>query len=194
MLSFFLLFCMGLVALCSVGLPPLHWVIMTLKDYKVTKGEKHQIPSLAHGELSSLWVCGQLPFSGKDEVLMRLQTCNRKLHKMVVWIALKGNNAAGRLEWIMLENSPEIMPCSFLWERSITKDALNVAQHVLVTAAVVLMWNSTFSSAWLNSLAKPWMAGMVKEWSVNAEPFCHYIFPSSVLLNSFAVLLSKLSE
>lgn len=42
------------VSLCSVGLPPLHWVITTLKDYKVTKGEKRQIPSLAHGEVSSL--------------------------------------------------------------------------------------------------------------------------------------------
>lgn len=92
----------------------------------------------------------------------------------------------------MLGNSPEILPCNFLWESSITKDALNVAQRVLVTAAVVLMWNPTFSSAWLNSLENPWVAGMVKDQSVSAEPFCHYIFPSSVLLNSFARELVRL--
>lgn len=59
MLSFFLLFCTGVVPLYSVALPPLHWITMTLKDCKVTKGEKHQIPSLAHGEVfpvsESLW-------------------------------------------------------------------------------------------------------------------------------------------
>lgn len=54
MLSFFLLFCTGIIPLYSVALPPLHWLVMTLKDYKVTKREKHQIPSLARGEVSSL--------------------------------------------------------------------------------------------------------------------------------------------
>lgn len=44
MLSFFFLFCASLMPLHSVALALLHWLIMTLKDYKVTKGEKHQNP------------------------------------------------------------------------------------------------------------------------------------------------------
>lgn len=39
----------------------------------------------------------------------------------------------------MLGNGPETVPCSFERERSISRAALNVAQRVLVTAAVVLM-------------------------------------------------------
>lgn len=45
---------------------------MTLNDCKVTKGEKKsKILRLAYVEVSRLLVCGQLPFSGKDQVLMR---------------------------------------------------------------------------------------------------------------------------
>lgn len=40
MLSFLILFSTGLIPLHSVVLFLLHWIIMTLKDCKVTKGEK----------------------------------------------------------------------------------------------------------------------------------------------------------
>lgn len=41
-LSLFFLFSTGLIPLHSVALSLLHWVIMTLRDCKVTKGEKSQ--------------------------------------------------------------------------------------------------------------------------------------------------------
>lgn len=55
MLSFFFLFRTGFIPLHSVALSLLCWIIMTLNDCKVTKGEKKvKILSLAYVEVSSL--------------------------------------------------------------------------------------------------------------------------------------------